>query len=357
MDHTNLGRRSPAAGLTRTGLFSAFVALVVLLGYAGLSSSGTARADASDSGDSWYVALGDSLGAGNQPSGDDHEGGYVGGVYAAAKQQVPGLKLQNLSCSGEDTVSMTEANRCGYSEGSQLKAAEASLRSKGEAVKLVTIDLGANDVQRCASGTSVDLSCVTAGLADVRTNLPQILRTVRAAAPQARIVVGNYYNPFLATWLLGSQGQSLAKMSEGLQSNLNQIIASAAQGIDAPVADVATTFESTDWTPIDTPLGNLPTNVARICGWTWMCAQSNIHANDAGYQQMAKAFIAVMNPLPTQTEPTSPAPTSPAPSSSAPTSPAPSSTAPTSSPTSPRPTSTPTQPAEPSPTGPLVQTG
>jgi lysophospholipase L1-like esterase len=41
-------------------------------------------------------------------------------------------------------------------------------------------------------------------------------------------------------------------------------------------------------------VGTVPLNVARICGWTWMCAPApvgpNIHANAAGYQQIAAAF-------------------------------------------------------------------
>ena len=37
---------------------------------------------------------------------------------------------------------------------------------------------------------------------------------------------------------------------------------------------------------VTTPYGKIPTNVARICSWTWMCSMSNIHANDYGYTVM-----------------------------------------------------------------------
>jgi hypothetical protein len=41
-----------------------------------------------------------------------------------------------------------------------------------------------------------------------------------------------------------------------------------------------------------------PLNVARICQWTWMCAPApvgpNIHANAAGYRQLAAAFERVI---------------------------------------------------------------
>lgn len=297
----------------------------------------------------WYVALGDSLAAGYQPgSGDDRAGGYVGPVLDAARKGAPGLDLKNLSCSGEDTTTMTSGTRCSYPEGSQLAAAESFLRDKGDAVRLVTVQVGANDVQRCAEGTDIDMACLQAGMQAVQRILPTILGKLRAAAPNARIVVANYYNPFLATWLLGADGQSVARLSATLQGGLNGIIAAAAKGINALVADVASAYDSTDWTPTTTDLGELPTNVATICSLTWMCAKNDIHANDAGYRRIAQAVIDVMGRI---TGPGVPSPTG------SPT------TRPTGKPTSPptgRPTSRPTPPTPaptPQPSGPLVQTG
>ena len=74
-----------------------------------------------------------------------------------------------------------------------------------------------------------------------------------------------------------------------LQATLNTIIAGAAGTVGADVADVATDFRSTVTTPVDVPaLGGLvPTNVATICAWTWMCQLGDIHANDTGYAVMA----------------------------------------------------------------------
>ena len=41
--------------------------------------------------------------------------------------------------------------------------------------------------------------------------------------------------------------------------------------------------------------GTLPRNVAAICQWTWECAAPprgpNVHANQAGYQVIARAFL------------------------------------------------------------------
>jgi hypothetical protein len=38
--------------------------------------------------------------------------------------------------------------------------------------------------------------------------------------------------------------------------------------------------------------GPVPTNVATICAWTWMCQLGDIHANDTGYAVMAGAVAA-----------------------------------------------------------------
>jgi len=43
-------------------------------------------------------------------------------------------------------------------------------------------------------------------------------------------------------------------------------------------------------------VGTLPRNVANICRWTWECAAPprgpNVHANQAGYEVIAAAFLA-----------------------------------------------------------------
>ena len=114
---------------------------------------------------------------------------------------------------------------------------------------------------------------------------------LRYAEPGARIVVANYYNPFLAAYLTGPAGQAIAQQSIGLQTMLNTIIAGAAASVGAEVADVATAFRSTDGSLVNVPAlgGMVPTNVATICGWTWMCQLGDIHANDAGYAVMTGA--------------------------------------------------------------------
>jgi lysophospholipase L1-like esterase len=237
---------------------------------------------------SWYLALGDSLAAGYQPGvGDDRDGGYVGGVLDALQDSAPKAKLSNLSCSGATTTSMLGTDRCAYEQGSQVDAAVQFLRAHKTKVDLVTIDIGANDVTPCARGT-VDVACAIGAVGTVERNLTTILGRLRAATgPQTQIVVLNYYNPFLAAWLTGPAGQQVAALTTGLQAMLNGAVARSAASADADVADVATAFRSTNMTPVATAYGTIPTNVATICAWTWMCSKSDIHANDAGYAVLA----------------------------------------------------------------------
>jgi lysophospholipase L1-like esterase len=260
-------------------------------------SSAPALPTAAANATGWYLALGDSLAAGYQPGqGDDRTGGYVGGVLDAVRTSTPKTKLVNVACSGETVVTMVDGGRCAYDEGTQLAQAVEFLHAHSRTTRLVTIDIGANDVQRCVSRSplGIDFACIQQGLGDVQRLLPTVLAQLHAAAPGARIVVANYYNPFLAAYLTGPAGQAIAAQSVGLQTMLNTIIAGAAASVGAEVADVATAFRSTEGTLVNVPAlgGMVPTNVATICGWTWMCQLGDIHANDAGYAVMSGAVVA-----------------------------------------------------------------
>lgn len=245
----------------------------------------------------WYLALGDSLAAGYQPGqGDDKAGGYVGGVLDAVRTTTPRTRLVNVACSGETVVTMVRGGRCAYEEGTQLEQAVEFLHAHRRTTRLVTIDIGANDVQRCVSRDplGIDLACVQQGLADVQRLLPRVLARLHRAAPDARVVVLDYYNPFLAAHLTGPAGQALAQQSVALQATLNAVIAGSAASVGAEVAPVSTAFRSTDTTPVTVPAlgGQVPTNVATICAWTWMCRLGDIHANDTGYAVMAGVVAA-----------------------------------------------------------------
>jgi len=235
----------------------------------------------------WYLALGDSLAAGYQPPGGDQKTrGYAGPVLEGVRKTQPGTQLTNLGCSGETTTSMLRGGLCRYPEGSQIAAAVAFLKGNAASTRLITLDMGANNVLRCAR-PALDQACATSTTTTVAKELATILGQIRAAAPSVPIVVLTYYNPLLAGWLTGPEGRTTATQSQALLGGLNAEITKAAKAAKAKVADVAGAFATTDGSG-----SPQPTNVKRICDWTWMCSQSDIHANDAGYAAMAAAVLA-----------------------------------------------------------------
>ncbi len=254
----------------------------------------------------YYVSLGTSLSVGVQPDRDGqnrertHEG-YADQLYAALSQTIPGLRLHKLGCKGETTTSMIAGGICTYDEGSQLAEAVSFLGAHGGSVALVTIDMGANDIEPCGSLTGFDQACVAQAFLNVATNLPYILATLQAAVgPDVTIVAMNYYNPFVAAWLLGPEGQLLALQSAGGLAAFNGLLGLLYGQAGVPVADVAAAFHADDFiTFVPVPgFGDVPLNVALVCQWTWMCVPPpqgpNIHANATGYQVISEAFLPVL---------------------------------------------------------------
>ncbi|NUO58344.1 MAG: SGNH/GDSL hydrolase family protein [Hamadaea sp.] len=249
-----------------------------------------------DTSTTYYLALGDSLAAGYQPVTPlDRAEGYVGQLHSRLLATQPKLRLENLGCDGETTGSLLTGGTCDYpGRDSQLEAAERFLHAHKDKVSLVTIDIGGNDLNRCARGGTIDPACVQSALAALAVNLGQTLARLRAVAPRTPIVGMTYYNPYLAAWLTGPSGRALAQQSIQVSAVLNNILTALYRAADARVADVAGAFASTDLTT-QVPLpgvGTVPLAVARICAWTWMCAKTDIHANTIGYAVLAEAYLA-----------------------------------------------------------------
>src|SRR6266545_3392538 len=133
----------------------------------------------------YYLALGDSLAFGYQPT-RVFDQGYVQQLYASLHAKQPHLVLDNLGCPGETSQTLVAGGRCPYPGGaSQLDTALAFLRAHRGKVHLITI--------------AVNL-------------LPTVL-ALRHAAPGAIIAGMTYYDTVLAAWLTGPAGQALAKQS------------------------------------------------------------------------------------------------------------------------------------------------
>jgi len=264
----------------------------------------------------YYLSLGTSLSVGVQPDGNGillpSDNGYADQLFDRIRPAFDNggaepreLRLIKLGCPGETLDDMTMSGNCLYLAGSQLDAAVDFLTDNAGNIHLVTIDMGANDFQNAGCiGAIVDLDCANAVSAQIATDLAAVLVTLRnAAGPDTTIVGMNYYNPFLASWLANAAGQAFAVESAQAVAVATDFLNTTYATAGIPLADVATEFESDDFTTIvqslqPPPNELLPVNVANICQFTYMCDHApegpDIHAKSGGYSLIADAFEAVL---------------------------------------------------------------
>jgi lysophospholipase L1-like esterase len=287
----------------RTGRGQTTIALLLLIGIITLAAP--AYAGAGSARPVYYLALGDSLSKGVQlEDGVPTDQGYVNQLFTALKAEDPQLLLHQLGCEVTETTKTMLRGRgtCTYDHRTQLNDAIAFLRKHRGSVALITIDIGANDIEPCAQGLDIDDECVKEAFIQVAAHLPPILAALRlAAGPNVPIVGMNYYNPFLAAWLAPVPpplGPDLAKEAAEKLAAFNELLGAIYRFFRMPVADVASAFQSADFTPVP-EFGGIPVNVLEICQLTFMCPTEpgippDIHANAAGYGRIAEAFLKVL---------------------------------------------------------------
>jgi lysophospholipase L1-like esterase len=255
-------------------------------------------------GASYYLSLGDSLSQGVQPNAAgvsvETNQGYPDQLYAALRFGDPRLEPVKLGCPGETTGTMITGGVCSYPQGSQLAAAVSFLKQHRGRVSLITIDIGANDLNPCVILTDPTKlqECTAGALKTIGANLTYIMAELRAAGgSKVRIIGMTYYVPELAAWLTGPAGQESAQLSEQLAVIFSGVLSQVYQAFGARIADVFSAFHSSDFThQVTLPgIGTVPLNVALICQWTWECAPPprgpNEHANKIGYRVIALTFL------------------------------------------------------------------
>ena len=204
----------------RTALIAAAVAI------SGCDAANEAIDEINDIGNDaevfYYVSLGTSLSVGVQPNGSGvllpTDDGYPDQLHRSIRPAFEAignreLRHVSLGCPGEDIDSMVNGGSCLYLAGSQLDAAVDFLTDNGSSVLLVTIDMGANDFRNegCVDETAVDQDCANAVSAQISMELAPVLTALNDAADPSTTIIGmNYYNPFLATWLVDLAGQAIA---------------------------------------------------------------------------------------------------------------------------------------------------
>jgi lysophospholipase L1-like esterase len=256
---------------------------------------------------SFYLSLGDSLAQGVQPNAQgvsvETKQGYPDQLFTALRLGNPTLKLVKLGCPGETTGTMINGGICTYSLGSQLKQAAAFLHQHRGHVQLVTIDIGANDLNPCLVLTNLPdiVKCLQGVFPTIQANLTTIMDTLTSASGSGHppMIGMAYYDPQLAFWLRGTAAdKTLAKDSVALAQGFNNLLGGVYKAFGAKVADVFTAFHTAAPFKVRVTLpafGSVPKAVGYICMYTWMCAAPpvgpNIHANQLGYGVIANTFL------------------------------------------------------------------
>ncbi len=230
-----------------------------------------------------YLALGDSLAAGYQPGGAElRDSAYPALAAARLGRAGGGLGVVNIACSGETTGSLIDGGTCEYAAGSQLDQAEAVLRERSGDVRLVSVDIGGNDLLHCAARLQVDAACASEGLGTVSKNLPQVIERLRAAAgPDVPVLVLGYYNPWLASSYLGAGQAQLAVATQAF-TDLDAQIAAGAKKAGGRFVSLDAAFALDDTSPTTFNGKSVPKNVAQVCSLTYICTAFDIHLTDEG---------------------------------------------------------------------------
>jgi len=274
----------------------------------GAPALATAHGTTATTSNSFYLSLGDSLAQGVQPNAQgvsvETNQGYPDQLFTALKLGNPSLKLVKLGCPGETTATMINGGICSYPAGSQLAQAAAFLAGHKGHVQLVTIDIGANDLNPCLALTNLTdiVKCLQGVFPKIQANLIKIMSKLTTASGSGPppIIGMTYYDPELANWLKGTPAdKALAKDSIALAQGFGSLLSGVYTKFGAKVADVFNAFHTTQFAARVTlpAFGKVPKAVGYICSYTWMCAAPpvgpNIHANRLGYAIIANTFLDV----------------------------------------------------------------
>jgi lysophospholipase L1-like esterase len=226
----------------------------------------------------YYLALGDSV------PGWDGTSSYPNLLLAKYQKTVPNMQLVNLAVSGETSSSML---------GGQYTSALAFLRAHQNEVRLITIDIGGNDVVGCYGSSNPE--CISQAEATMEQNIATMLAGLHTAAPGTPIFGMTYYDPFLGDWLAGgtTQSQALATIPETVTLN-HELTALYGTDNTAHVQQAFAVADST--TLVTSQWGTAPVDVVNACQWldiTCTSGQPEGFGDDpnvAGQVQIALAF-------------------------------------------------------------------
>jgi hypothetical protein len=242
-------------------------------------------------GISYYLSLGDSVGMWDGTRSFPY---LLTNRYS--RTSVPGLRLIDMSCSGETTESMLEGSTCAPG-GSQYDNAVLFLNAHRGHIALVTISIGGNDVVPCMSRPGA-ATCFVNGLSKMKSNISMIVAGLRNATGRHVPIVGmNVYDPLLGDWLAPGTGRSLAVAAVAGVGLLSKSMGQAYHAEASPTADVQGAYHSMDLKHfVRSRWGRVPFAVASACTLLdIVCQQGALigygdDPNDAGAVVIAQAF-------------------------------------------------------------------
>ncbi|WP_142829859.1 SGNH/GDSL hydrolase family protein [Planococcus soli] len=221
--------------------------------------SGTAAAQAELQIPAAYIAIGDSLAAGQTPD-RQIDAGYADLIAQELSRNQPvAYYSKNLAFPGFTTTDVLESI--------QSDEAEEVLSS----ANLITVSAGANDLLRLVQNDSAQGSLVFQqvqvdfALNEARKNMDLILAELAEQSPDATVYVMGYY--FAYPHVRESQKNGTAKQLD----RLNEILQRSAEKAGAVFVSVDQPFGANAVDKVPNP--------------------SDVHPNAAGYQAMANAFF------------------------------------------------------------------
>ena len=261
----------------------------------------------------YYVSLGDSYAAGNQPVASvwahNDSNGFAYQVVKLARAKGYGFDLLNFGCGGATTTSVLQQAGCSVSNAgpdttsypTQTQAAAASRfisRHRGH-IGLISVSIGGNDILACDTPAQL-LSCAKRELKVVNRNLTVFLGALRnSAGPGVPIVGITYPDIFLGSYLSPARSQkSLAILSVGeFRHLLNPTLRAAYAKVGGDFVDV--TKATGAYTPFSRTtaygrFGEIPVAVADVCVLTYYCQLQDVHPTTLGYTVIARLIVATL---------------------------------------------------------------
>ncbi len=272
---------------------AACVALFLLPALASPALGGNGRKVAPPK--AFYLSLGDSMGFGLQfdrlfelldagtYTPNAFNTGYTDVLAARMQQLRPGQQTVNLSCPGESTDTMIHGGCSSLSPepdgfgltlhtsyaGPQLDAAVSFLQAHAGLVSPITVSIGGIDAgDVIADACNFDVACVRqSGLREsLGNNLDHILGALRAAAPDAEIILVAFHNPL-----------GLDRSTNGLwRPNYSAVERDAAARNGVRFVDVFDIFQG-----------------SHTCQLTFICTNGDPHPTDEGYRRVADEIFQV----------------------------------------------------------------